>query len=99
MTDIRFILRKSNCLKLLGLLGLAACHRSARQPVVLDGFQPVAAITLRCPAEASSRGPIPLDVTMVADARTYWDNQGLIDEALQVILVRRDSPGLMAIAN
>lgn len=81
------------------MLGLAACHRSARQPVVLDAFQPVAAVTLHCPVEASPRGPIPLDVTMVADARTYWDNQGLIDEALQVIVVRRDSPGLMAIAS
>jgi hypothetical protein len=51
-------------------------------------------ISLSCPTEASTSGPIPIEVIMRADARTYWDNDGILDKALTVALVRRDGPGL-----
>lgn len=35
---------------------------------------------------------------MSADMRTYWDNDGIIDKALTVALVRRDRPGLRFLA-
>ncbi|HET9956267.1 MAG TPA: hypothetical protein VFQ61_17285 [Polyangiaceae bacterium] len=57
-----------------------------------------AAVTLKCPPEAPSAGPIPIQVTLNADARTYWDNQGVLDNALEVLLIRRDQPGLISIA-
>lgn len=51
-------------------------------------------ISLTFPAEAPAAGPVPVEVTMRADPRTYWDNDGIIDKALTVALVRRDRPGL-----
>jgi hypothetical protein len=51
-------------------------------------------ISLTCPADAPASGPIPVEVHMRADPRTYWDNDGILDNALTVALVRRDRPGL-----
>jgi hypothetical protein len=51
-------------------------------------------IRLNCPAEAESSAAIPVEIEMAADARTYWDNNGILDHALTVALVRRDAPGL-----
>src|SRR6476646_2908862 len=51
-------------------------------------------ISLNCPAEAESSAAIPVEIEMAADARTYWDNNGILDHALTVALVRRDAPGL-----
>jgi hypothetical protein len=51
-------------------------------------------ISLTCPAEAPASGPIPVEAHMRADPRTYWDNEGILDNALTVALVRRDRPGL-----
>lgn len=56
------------------------------------------AVTLECPGEAPSTGPVPLRVTMTADMRTYYDNNGILDQALEVILVRRDRPGVRFLA-
>ena len=55
-------------------------------------------VKLRCPSDAAASGPIPVEVEMTADARTYWDNQGILDNALTVALVRRDRPGLQFLA-
>jgi hypothetical protein len=51
-------------------------------------------ISLTFPSEASISEPIPLEAFMRSDARTYWDNDGILDKALTVALVRRDQPGL-----
>jgi len=51
-------------------------------------------ISLACPTEALASGPIPVEALMRADARTYWDNDGILDKALTVAVVRRDCPGL-----
>jgi hypothetical protein len=52
-------------------------------------------MTVRAPAEAPAAGPIPVSLDIGADDRTYWDNDGVIDEAVRVALVRRDRPGLL----
>ncbi len=39
-----------------------------------------------------------MSVAIAADPRTYWDNNGIIDEALRVIFVRTDGPGMLGIA-
>ena len=83
---------------LLLLTVLSACCKNVRQAKVMDAFKSGSAVTLRCPAEVSSQGPIPIEVSLDADARTYWDNQGVIDEALQIMLVRTDRPGLLFVA-
>jgi len=51
-------------------------------------------ITLTCPSEASGTEPIPVKVEMRGNMRTYWDNDGIIDKALTVAILRRDRPGL-----
>jgi len=76
----------------------ACCHRKARHVQDPAPFQPAAVVKLECPSEAPSRGPLPIEVVLDADARTYWDNQGVLDQALHVFLVRRDRPGVLAIA-
>jgi hypothetical protein len=76
----------------------SACHSGTRRSDGPNVPRPSAAVKLRCPGEAPSRGPIPVEVTLDADARTYWDNQGILDQALSIVLVRRDRPGLMAVA-
>jgi len=35
---------------------------------------------------------------MDADMPTYWDTNGIIDEALSVLLLRHDRPGMLAVA-
>jgi len=51
-------------------------------------------ISLTFPPEAPASGPIPVEATLRADPTTYWDNDGILDKALTVALVRRDRPGL-----
>jgi hypothetical protein len=51
-------------------------------------------IKLTCPSEALGTEPIPVEVEICGDMRTYWDNDGIIDKALTVALLRRDRPGL-----
>lgn len=55
-------------------------------------------LTIHCPPEAPASGPVAVTVTMRADMRTYWDNNGIIDKALTVAMVRRDRPGLRFLA-
>lgn len=57
-----------------------------------DGFQP--GVTLHAPDRASCRGPVLIHVTMTADMVTYYANHGVLDNALEVVLVRRDRPGV-----
>jgi hypothetical protein len=78
--------------------GASSCHRKARQADGPTPFQPAAIVQLQHPREAPSGGPIPLEVTLNADARTYWDNQGVLDQALHVLAVRTDAAGVLAIA-
>ncbi len=51
-------------------------------------------INIEVPEKAPSFGPIPLLATMVADIQTYNANNGILDKALNIALVRRDAPGL-----
>ncbi len=55
-------------------------------------------VKINVPSRAPSSGPISLIATMVADMKTYSANNGLLDKALDVVLVRRDAPGLRVIA-
>jgi hypothetical protein len=55
----------------------------------------VPGIQLSAPARASASGPIRVLATMIADMTTYNANNGILDEALNVVLVRRDGPGLL----
>jgi hypothetical protein len=55
-------------------------------------------VTLECPEEVPSEGPIPLRVKLTADMRTYYDNDGILPDALELILVRRDKPGVRFVA-
>jgi hypothetical protein len=84
------------CIMLLSMF--SACHRGTRRSDGPSVPRPSAAVKLQCPGEAPSRGPIPVEVTLDANARTYWDNQGILDQALSIVLVRRDRPGLMTVA-
>jgi hypothetical protein len=77
---------------------ISACCRKVPAPKGPENFHSSAALTLRCPEEASSKGPIPVEVTLDADARTYWDNQGILTDAVDIILVRRDRPGMLSVA-
>jgi hypothetical protein len=43
-------------------------------------------------------GPIRVHVTMLADMPTYYANNGNIDRAMEVFLVRRDAPGIRQLA-
>lgn len=47
-------------------------------------------VPARTPAEAAA----PIVVTMTADVPTYYANNGILDRALQMVLVRRDAPGV-----
>lgn len=40
----------------------------------------------------------PIIVTMTADVATYYAHNGILDRALQVVLVRRDAPGVAFLA-
>jgi hypothetical protein len=82
----------------LSLTVLAACCKNVRQAKGLDDFKSASKVSLQCPEEVPSQGPISVSVTVDADARAYWDNQGVLDEALQILLVRRDRPGLLSVA-
>lgn len=78
--------------------GVSGCYKSSRETHNLDTFRSTSTVTMNCPATAPAGGPILIGVTMDADARTYWDNQGVIDQALQVLLVRSDRPGVLYLA-
>lgn len=51
-------------------------------------------VTLLVPRYAHSHGPIPCHIKMVADMETYYANHGILDQALNVLLIRRDAPGV-----
>ncbi len=55
-------------------------------------------IKLVCPPEGRGTDPIPVQVRISADMRTYWDNNGLIGRALTVAVLRRDRPGVRLLA-
>jgi len=55
-------------------------------------------VTLSVPATARSGGPVPLAVTMTADMDTYQRTDGVLDDALTVIAVRRDRPAVRVVA-
>src|SRR5690242_9208371 len=59
---------------------------------------PPPGVSLRVPASADSSAPIPLDVTMVANMPVYYANDGILDKSLNVVLVRRDAPGVCFLA-
>ena len=99
MTFVDWITRGPYCLSaVLTAATISACCRKVPAPKGPENFHSSAALTLRCPEEASSKGPIPVEVTLDADARTYWDNQGILTDALDILLVRRDRPGMLAVA-
>lgn len=52
------------------------------------------AIELRCHTRYMAYGPIAFGVRMEADAATHQAVNGLLDRALEVVLVRRDAPGV-----
>lgn len=55
-------------------------------------------VQLSVPARTSAAAPEPVRVTMVADLATYRAVNGILDHALQVVLVRRDQPGVAFMA-
>ena len=59
---------------------------------------PPPGVYLKVPQRAPAAGPIPLHVAMVADMPTYYANNGILDNALEVVLVRRDAPGVRLLA-
>ncbi|TXH50089.1 MAG: hypothetical protein E6Q93_24320, partial [Burkholderiaceae bacterium] len=52
------------------------------------------AIELRCHTRYMAYGPIAFGVRMEGDAATHQAVNGLLDRALEVVLVRRDAPGV-----
>ncbi|MBX3600477.1 MAG: hypothetical protein KF863_07620 [Rubrivivax sp.] len=46
------------------------------------------------PALTTARSPLPVQVRMRSDMATYYANNGIIDRALQVTLIRRDAAGV-----
>lgn len=70
----------------------------AGRVTAVDGFKSRSGVRVTCPAEASSNGPVPVAVEIAANRRTYWDTNSIIDEALSVVFVRSDRPGMVAIA-
>ena len=59
---------------------------------------PPPGVYLKVPQRAPAAGPIPLHVAMVADMPTYYANNGILDNALEVVLVRRDAAGVRLLA-
>jgi hypothetical protein len=55
-------------------------------------------VEIKAPERAASSAPVPLRVTMVADMQTYYANNGLLDKALDIVLIRRDAPGVRFVA-
>lgn len=91
----------------------AGCHRAGRSPTavgpeqprplagritVLNDFHSGSELRVDCPSEAPATGPVPVRAEFVANRRTYWDTNGIIDGALNVLFVRNDRPGMAAIA-
>jgi hypothetical protein len=91
----------------------AGCHRADRSPTVVgpapppplagritvvSGFHSRSSVRMACPSEAPSKGPVPVWVEFAANRRTYWDTNGITDEALHVLFVRVDRPDIAAIA-
>jgi hypothetical protein len=65
---------------------------------VANSFHSGSSVRVNCPSEAEWKGPVPVRVEFAANRRTYWDTNGLIDEALNVLFVRLDRPGMAAIS-
>jgi hypothetical protein len=55
-------------------------------------------IQIKVDSRYVSSGPILVHVTMVADMPTYYANNGILDKAMEVVLVRRDAPGTRLLA-
>ncbi len=55
-------------------------------------------VKINVPARAPSSGPIPVKAQMLADMQIYYANNGILDKALDIVLVRRDAPGLRLVA-
>lgn len=55
-------------------------------------------IQIKVDARYASYGPMSVSVTMVADMKTYYANNGILDKAMEVLLVRRDAPGIRQVA-
>jgi hypothetical protein len=53
-----------------------------------------AGVQIDVPARSAADASVPIVVTMTADVPTYYANNGILDRALQVVLVRRDAPGV-----
>ena len=51
-------------------------------------------VLLDVPQRTAAEAMAPVTVTMTADALTYYASNGILDRALQVVLVRRDAPGV-----
>lgn len=60
-----------------------------------DDNQP--GVTLQLPAQALAGASIPVRVAMVADMVTWHATHGVLDNALEVMLVRRDRPGVVSL--
>jgi hypothetical protein len=54
-------------------------------------------IQISVPKRATA-APVPIRITMIADMETYYSNRGNLDKVLNVIMVRRDAPGLRFVA-
>ncbi|MCU0727303.1 MAG: hypothetical protein MUE73_16210 [Planctomycetes bacterium] len=55
-------------------------------------------VTLEFPGQALTGSRVPFKVTMTADMTTYHAVNGILDRALEVVLVRRDRPGIRLLA-
>lgn len=53
-----------------------------------------AGVQIDVPARCQANAAEPIVATMTADVQTYYANNGILDRALQVVLVRRDAPGV-----
>jgi hypothetical protein len=80
---------------LFAVLASPGIARSGADPISSGEASIKPGIQLRAPARAASFGPIRVQVTMVADIPTYNANSGILDQALNVVLVRRDGPGFL----
>jgi len=55
-------------------------------------------IQIKVDSQYAFSGPMPVHVTMVADMPTYYANNGILDKAMELFLIRRDAPGIQQIA-
>jgi hypothetical protein len=55
-------------------------------------------IQIKVDPRLASSSPMLVHVTMVADMAIYNANNGILDKAMEVVMVRRDAPGILKIA-